>query len=260
MSALRVVPVTREAADGFVRMWHRHLDPPLPAVFRLAVATDDGVLRGVALVGWPKARAYADGSTLEVNRTATDGTPNANSALYGACWRAARALGYRRLITYTQAGESGASLRGAGWRVIAERPARRGWDTRRGPARTAASTASPAPCGRQCEHRGPPGHHRRNPRPGGRRALRLRQRLARPGRRQAGPVYPLSPAPRRHASGASGVERPVTGDGDDLVGWLGETYGLDVYEAAWELHAAPIPPAAPTPVDLDSLPAREAAP
>ena len=46
-----------------------------------------------------------------------------------AAWRAAKALGYRRLITYTQAGETGASLRGAGWRVIAERPARTGWDT-----------------------------------------------------------------------------------------------------------------------------------
>ena len=53
---------------------------------------------------------------------------NANSMLYGAAWRAARALGWRRLITYTQAGESGSSLRGAGWRVVAERPARPGWD------------------------------------------------------------------------------------------------------------------------------------
>jgi hypothetical protein len=79
------------------------------------------------MVGRPIARAFDDGRTLEVNRTATDGTPNANSALYGAAWRAAKALGYLRLITYTQAGESGASLRGAGWRVIAERPARASW-------------------------------------------------------------------------------------------------------------------------------------
>ena len=57
----------------------------------------------------------------------TDGTPNANSCLYGAAWRAAQALGYRRLITYTQEGESGASLRGAGWKVVAERPARGSW-------------------------------------------------------------------------------------------------------------------------------------
>jgi hypothetical protein len=52
---------------------------------------------------------------------------NANSLLYGAAWRAAKALGYRRLITYTQDGESGASLRGAGWRVVAELEPRAGW-------------------------------------------------------------------------------------------------------------------------------------
>lgn len=79
------------------------------------------------MVGRPVARNYDDGLTLEVNRTATDGTKNANSCLYGAAWRAAKALGYQRLITYTQEGESGASLRAAGWRVLAERKERKGW-------------------------------------------------------------------------------------------------------------------------------------
>jgi hypothetical protein len=49
--------------------------------------------------------------------------------LYGAVARAAFAKGYRRVVTYTQAGESGASLRAAGYRVIAERPARPGWSS-----------------------------------------------------------------------------------------------------------------------------------
>jgi len=86
---------------------------------------------GFASVGRPVAAAYQDGWTLEVNRTCVvpdEDARNANSMLYGAAWRAARALGWRRLITYTQAGESGSSLRGAGWRVVAERPARPGWD------------------------------------------------------------------------------------------------------------------------------------
>lgn len=81
------------------------------------------------MVGRPVARAYDNGQTLEVNRTCTDGTPHANSMLYGAAWRAAKALGYTRLITYTQEGESGASMRAAGWRVVAQRKARPGWDT-----------------------------------------------------------------------------------------------------------------------------------
>ncbi|MGY1773528.1 XF1762 family protein [Blastococcus sp. SYSU D00813] len=125
---LTIVPVRFEDASNFVAAWHRHHRPPVGHKFSIGVATPDGVLRGVAMVGRPVARYLDDGLTLEVNRTATDGTPNANSALYGAAWRAAKALGYQRLLTYTQAGESGASLRGAGWRVLAERPARNGWD------------------------------------------------------------------------------------------------------------------------------------
>lgn len=125
---LRVVPVTIKAAGHFVAAWHRHNGPTPGALFALGVADGDDVLRGVAVVGRPTARAYQDGTTAEVRRTATDGTRNANSMLYGAAWRAARALGYRRLITYTQAGEPGTSLRASGWHIVAERPARPGWD------------------------------------------------------------------------------------------------------------------------------------
>jgi hypothetical protein len=110
----------------FVVLHHRHHPPPRGARFTLGVANDERLV-GVALVGRPVARHFDDGFTLEVNRTCTDGTPNANSALYGAAWRATKALGYRRLVTYTQAGESGISLRAAGWRVVAERPRRASW-------------------------------------------------------------------------------------------------------------------------------------
>src|SRR5579875_3905643 len=99
-------------------MWHRHHQPPVGCKFCLGVADDDDVLRGVAIVGRPVARLLQDGLTLEVTRTATDGAANANSMLYGACWRAAKALGYRRLVTYTQAGEGGGrrcALRDGGW-------------------------------------------------------------------------------------------------------------------------------------------------
>jgi len=126
---LHITPVSFADACGFVAMWHRHHQPPVGHKFSLGVADEYCVLRGVAMVSRPVAKAYNDGLTLEVSRTATDGTPNANSMLYGAAWRATKALGYGRLVTYTQQGETGASLRAAGWRVIAERPARKGWDT-----------------------------------------------------------------------------------------------------------------------------------
>jgi hypothetical protein len=124
--SLDVVPVRWRDAAAFVDTWHRHHRRPAGHVFSVGVALD-GVLVGVAIVGRPVARHFDDGHTLEVNRTATDGTPNANSMLYATAWRAAKALGYRRLVTYTQANETGASLRAAGWRVVAERPPRAGW-------------------------------------------------------------------------------------------------------------------------------------
>lgn len=126
--SLAIVPVTHAEANAFVAKHHRHHKPTLGHKFSLAVAEGDDIV-GVAIVGRPVARHLDDGWTLEVNRTCTDGAKNANSMLYGAAWRAARALGYRKLITYTQGDESGSSLRAAGWRVIGEREPRRGWDT-----------------------------------------------------------------------------------------------------------------------------------
>ena len=124
---LRIVPVALGDAQTFIEAWHRHNQPPIGHKFSIGVASGS-TLVGVATVGRPVARHFDDGLTLEVTRTATDGTPNANSMLYGAAWRAAKALGYGRLITYTQGDETGTSLRAAGWRVVAERKARKGWD------------------------------------------------------------------------------------------------------------------------------------
>lgn len=113
---LRVVPVTLPKANRYVAAWHRH-HAPLPggfAWFALAVVAD-GVICGVAIAGRPTNRNNDDSQTVEVLRVATDGTPNAPSALLGACRRAARAIGAARVITYTLDDETGSSLRGAGW-------------------------------------------------------------------------------------------------------------------------------------------------
>lgn len=114
---LEIVPLNLDEAADFIARYHRHHRPPQGGKFALAVALGDRIV-GVAVVGRPVSRMLDDGWTLEVTRTCTDGTPNANSKLYAACWRAARALGYRRLVTYTLPGESGSSLRAAGWRLI----------------------------------------------------------------------------------------------------------------------------------------------
>lgn len=115
--ALSLVPVTIGDARAFVALHHRHHPAPVSALFAVAVAEGERVC-GVALVGRPVARMLQDGWTAEVTRCCTDGTPNACSKLYAAAWRAARALGYRRLVTYTLAEEPGTSLRAAGWREV----------------------------------------------------------------------------------------------------------------------------------------------
>ena len=70
---------------------------------------------GVAIVGRPVARMLDDGRTAEITRLCvTNGARNCCSMLYRAAIRAARALGYQRVITYTLQSESGSSLRGSG--------------------------------------------------------------------------------------------------------------------------------------------------
>ncbi|OQS41162.1 XF1762 family protein [Chromobacterium haemolyticum] len=117
--SLNITPVSISEANEFVRQQHRHHKPVAGAKFAVAVSDGDGI-RGVAIVGRPVARALDDGWTLEVNRCCTDGARNACSMLYGAAWRAARAMGYRRLITYTLPAEGGGSLRAVGWRLIGQ--------------------------------------------------------------------------------------------------------------------------------------------
>jgi hypothetical protein len=114
---LELVPITLDEANEFVRRLHRHNAAMPGCKFCMAVSDGERVV-GVAIAGRPVARMLDDGWTLEINRTCTDGYRNANSMLYGACLRAAWALGYRRVVTYSLPEESGASLRAAGFRCM----------------------------------------------------------------------------------------------------------------------------------------------
>ncbi|MEU5307113.1 XF1762 family protein [Streptomyces noursei] len=125
---LSICPLSFRHACEVVDAMHRHHRRPQGHKFSLGAITASGDLVGVAIVGRPVARAFDDGVTVEVTRLATDGTRNACSLLYAAAWRTAKAAGYHRIITYTQEGESGASLRAVGWQAIAHRAPRTGWD------------------------------------------------------------------------------------------------------------------------------------
>ena len=132
---LVAVPIKLTEACEFVANFHRHNKPPVGGVFAVG-ASDGEKLVGVAVVGRPVARHLDNGETLEVVRCCVidDAPKGACSFLYARCWQAAKALGWRKLITYTLQTESGASMRGVGWKCVAElRPNNAGgWQNRPG--------------------------------------------------------------------------------------------------------------------------------
>src|SRR5690242_1372908 len=119
MSGLIHTRIKLAQANEFVMHLHRHHKPVVGHLFSLG-AELDGKLVGVAIVGRPVSRMRDDGLTAEVTRLCTDGTKDACSFLYGACARAAFALGFKRIGTYILASEPGTSLQAAGWRLIGE--------------------------------------------------------------------------------------------------------------------------------------------
>lgn len=127
MSKLRIIPIFQDEAFAFIEQNHRHHKKPVGSLFQIAVSDGEKIV-GVAVVGRPVARHSDDGFTAEVTRLCTDGTKNACSMLYSACWRVARELGYRKLITYILDTESGTSLKASGWRLIGKRGGG-SWDT-----------------------------------------------------------------------------------------------------------------------------------
>jgi hypothetical protein len=107
-------PISLRQARRFVTEVHRHHEAPQGGKFALA-AWSSGELVGVAIVGRPVSRRLDNGLTAEVIRVATDGTRNACSFLYVRAKRAAQAMGYRKILTYTLPEESGDSLRAVAW-------------------------------------------------------------------------------------------------------------------------------------------------
>ena len=99
---LTLTPINLKTANAFVQQYHRHHKPTRGHKFSIGVS-EDGALVGVAICGRPVARLC------------TDGTPNACSILYAAAYRAARAMGYNRVVTYILDTENGSSLKAAGY-------------------------------------------------------------------------------------------------------------------------------------------------
>jgi hypothetical protein len=117
MPTLKITPIDLAEANAFVSIYHRHHKAVAGCKFCVAVSESEKIV-GVAIIGRPVSRHLDNGWTLEVNRCCTDGTKNACSMLYSSAWKAAKALGYQRLITYTLPEEGGASLKASNWKCI----------------------------------------------------------------------------------------------------------------------------------------------
>lgn len=118
---MRIIPVTLKIANEYVNRNHRHHKACRGCKFCIGLSDNDVLasyaqLHGVAICGRPVSRYLDDKLTLEINRLCTDGSHNACSMLYSACIRAAKAMGYKRVITYTLESEDGASLRASNFR------------------------------------------------------------------------------------------------------------------------------------------------
>lgn len=113
--ALTVIPMELKDANAYVALFHRHHKPVVGHRFSIG-CVQDGTVVGVAICGRPVARlAGHPRDVMEVTRLCTDGTPNACSVLYGAAARAAQAMGYQSIQTYTLPSEGGASLRASNY-------------------------------------------------------------------------------------------------------------------------------------------------
>lgn len=116
-------PVTLREANDFVENFHRHNGRTSRDGGKFAIGAEEGgELVGVAIVGNPLSATFMDGYTAEVLRVCTSEKAPLGccSMLYQACWRAWKAMGGNRLVTYTLKSESGASLRGAGWKIVGQ--------------------------------------------------------------------------------------------------------------------------------------------
>jgi hypothetical protein len=125
---MKLKPISLRAANAYVAEHHRHSKPTRGHKFSISVVDDQDQILGVVIVGRPVARGLDDGTTAEVLRLCTTGERNVCSMLYGAARRAAKAMGYQKVVTYIREDEDGASLKASGYYPVATVTAR-DWDT-----------------------------------------------------------------------------------------------------------------------------------
>ena len=111
---MKAKPMSQRQAKEWVTTHYNNNKTPHGDIFRVAAEHDCKIV-GVAMVGRPVSRVLQDRGGAEVLRMCLiEGAPkNTASFLYGRCIRAAKALGYTALYTYSLEFEEAASIRAA---------------------------------------------------------------------------------------------------------------------------------------------------
>ena len=123
---MRIVPwISLKQANKFVYDHHRHLDDTEGQLWSIALM-DTFALRddlvGVLIAGRPSSRVLQRQGCIEITRCCVledERYRNGSSMLYARARRISQAFGYTRVVTYNLPTESGASLRGAGFEIVA---------------------------------------------------------------------------------------------------------------------------------------------
>jgi hypothetical protein len=87
---VKIIPLTLKRADAFLAKHGRHYKTPASPI--CAIGVGDSELHGAAILG------YRPNGDAELSHIYCDGSSQAYSLLYGACWRALKALGYVKAV------------------------------------------------------------------------------------------------------------------------------------------------------------------
>ena len=88
---MQIVPLTVENALVFLASHDRHYRSDAKPIFAIGISTEEK-LCGAVIVG------AAEGAELQLSHIYSAGESLGYTLLYGAAWRAAKALGYERMI------------------------------------------------------------------------------------------------------------------------------------------------------------------
>lgn len=92
---MNIVSLSVGNAQAYLSKFDRHYRADADLICAIGVGESEGgkiVLHGAALLG---QNSEGDGELVHIY---VDGTSQGYSLLYGACWRALKALGYKRAV------------------------------------------------------------------------------------------------------------------------------------------------------------------